>query len=336
MVNRREVAKKAGVSPATVSRVLGNYGSVNPEIAARVNKVAKELGYRPNQAARTLKTNRTGRIGVIVHQIVNPYYAEIVGGIEEQAKAEGYVVSVCAASDVDDLSVVDGFLDQQFDGVVFAASWYAYNNTRLPGLVVNGLPAVFGSEVECPADCDFYRVTFDWQGISEAAVSYLIGLGHKKIAYISTMGLDDKDNRYTGYRAALKKHGIKLEEKLIISTWPADEYQSGQIGMQAFLARDIKPTALLAFNDLVAAGAIAAMSDAGFRVPDDISVMGHDDIAFASLLRPSLSTVRVPKKEQGRLLVWILARIMRGEEIKRVWPIEGGLVIRQTTRKLER
>ncbi|MGE5530222.1 MAG: LacI family DNA-binding transcriptional regulator [Patescibacteria group bacterium] len=342
MVNRRDVAKKAGVSPATVSRVLGNYGSVSPEIAARVLKVATELGYRPNLAARSLKTNRTGRIGVIVHDITNPYYAEIVGGIEERAKMEGYTVSVCAASNVGDLDLVNGFLDQQFDGLVVASSWYAFAHTRLPALAANGLPVVLGPEASPPPgdehESHYHRVVYDWRGTVEAAVSYLIGLGHRRIAFLSSMNVNEENGKYLGYTAALAKHGLPYDERLVVSLLNPETNTSIQVGqkeMETLLARNVQPTAIMAFNDLVAMGAIATIIDAGLRVPEDISVMGQDDVALAAVMRPGLSTIRVPKIEQGRLLVWIIARLLQGEEIKKVWNLDGGLVIRQTTQRLQ-
>lgn len=338
MANRRDVAKRAGVSPSTVSRVLGGYRNVSPRIAARVIEAADALGYRPNLAARSLKTKRSQRIGVIVHQVNNPYYAEIIEGIEEVAKNEGYVVSVCALSSRSDFPAVDKFLDQQFDGVIvaFATKWDIFHQTRLYTQALNGMPVVFsGAPPDSPpGDQPYISLIYDWRGAAEAAVSYLLDMGHEKIAFISSLALDGENLKYQGFCCALRSRGMALDEQLLVSTAPIDGFEAGRKGVETLLFRGVHPTAIFAYNDTVAIGAIAALTDAGYSVPDDVSIVGHDDITVASFTRPGLSTVRVPKAEQGRLSCQILIRASRGEAVQKTWMLQGALAIRQTTRRV--
>ncbi len=330
MVTRNDVARKAGVSPATVSRVLGGYRNVREDHRRLVLSVAAELGYRPNQTARSLRTGRTNRIGLIVSNLINPYYTEVISGVEEVARREGYVVSVCDAL-YENYAYLRAFAAQQWDGLIIAASNLVFREIGASLMPRQGIPVVLGPELT-EAGSEFPRIKLDWELEAEKAVTYLLGLGHRHVAFVSETKMDNPLNgRHNGYRRALAAAGVEYDPALCVSCFEMmGSPQLGLYGVRRLLARGVKPTAIFAANDLIAMGAIAALAEAHLNVPEDISVLGFDDLSFAAMTTPALSTVAVPKWEQGRMLAEMLLNTLSGVP-PRTEALTGSIIVRQST-----
>jgi LacI family transcriptional regulator len=315
-VSLRAVADRAGVSVATVSRVLSN--SSHPVAAAtrkRVMEASDSLGFRPNQLARALVTARSQTVGVVVHDISDPYFGELVRGLEDGLRPHGYRLFV-ASSDRDpvrELEYVRAFDGYQAEAIVFAASALEERDYRrdLDDLVghfrARGGVTVLLSDHFLPG----HGVHFDNRAAVSEMVSYLAGKGHERIGFIQGPGeLTVSHTRFAAYRETLDRLGLSTDPTLV-----AQGNFSIQGGMEAAeqLIEVDQPTAILAANDLMAIGAIRALLDSGIRIPEDISIAGFDDMPLAAFAPVPLTTMRVPVYDIGRRGAEILARVLDGE-----------------------
>jgi LacI family transcriptional regulator len=300
-----DVARRAGVSTATVSRVLAGVGPARPETRERVRSAAAALGFRPSGIARSLKTHTTRTIGLIVTDIENPYFPELVRAIEDAASASGFVVLLCnAANDPDrEAGYLDLLVERRVDGVVIAASglgdhhqeWLA--DAPLPVVLVNS--AVAG--VPLPA------IASDNRGGGRMAVDYLLSIGHRKIGHLTAPARNiDGPDRLAGARDALREAGIP-EATLTVKVG-APDVSGGQQAMQELMREAPETTAVFAYNDLMAIGAMRAVRALGQRIPDDVSVVGFDDVTLAAYVDPPLTTVGQSTAELGRWAFGALAR----------------------------
>lgn len=307
VVSIRDVAAEAGVSVATVSRVLDpdNDYPVRPETRQGVITTAARLGYRPNDLARALLQRRTGTIGVLIPDISNPYYADIVRGVEDVLSGSGRRVVLCNTNrDVEKASrYMDMLLKTRVDGVVVVGGGSTRLASFLQPLAVYGTRVVAIGRHNLP----FPSIQVNNVEASRQATEYVLSLGHTVIGCIT--GPADSytvQDRLAGYRAALRARGLSVRPRLIIK---ADfEETGGYTGTRRLLAARDRPTAILAANDRSAVGVLAALADAGVAVPRDMSVMGFDDIPLASFLRPALTTVAVPASQLGREAALLLER----------------------------
>jgi LacI family transcriptional regulator len=295
MVTIRDIAREAGVSVGTVSNVLNGRDNVTEVTRARVHEVITRYGYRPSAVARGLSTGNTVTLGLIVSNILNPFASSFASGAIEAAQGAGYGLMVMGAShDSHDLSQqVDILVRQWVDGIVIATE-------PLPERILRQIPFGDTPLVMMDYPAPFHKnviglVNFDWQGASYAAIRHLLKLGHRRIGYIG--GISDNPSsklREAGYLDALQEVGIVADRRLIRSgNYLAD---SGYDGARALLQTSEPPTAILAANDLMAVGAMKAIREQELHVPDDISLIGMDDVFFASLLSPPL-TILVPKNK---------------------------------------
>lgn len=316
-VSLRAVAELAEVSVATVSRVMSESSHpVAQETRKRVLAAAKRLGFQPNQLARALVTSRSQTVGVIVHDISDPYFGELVKGLEDEIRADGYRLFV-ASSDRDperELEYLRAFEAYQADALVFAASSLegaAYRQEV--GAVVDRFESRGGiTLVLSDHFVEGNRVQFDNRTATAEMVAHLVGLGHHRIGFIrGPSDLTVSEHRHHAFRRALEERGLPYMEELV-----ADGAFSVEGGKRA--AMEIveagKPTAIFAANDLMAIGATRALLDAGYRVPDDISVAGFDDMPMAEYAPVPLTTVRVPTYEIGREGAILFRRIVAGED----------------------
>lgn len=298
-VSIHDVAAQAGVSVATVSRVLATPSDypVRPETRQGVLTAAARLGYRPNDLARALIQGRTGTVGVLIPDISNPYYAQVMRGVEDVIYASGRRVVLCNTNrDVEKASTyIDTLLKARVDGVVIVGG----GSTRLASFL--GPLAVYGTRVVVIGrhNLPFPSIQVDNVEAARRATEYLLSLGHTAVGCIT--GPADSytvQDRLAGYKAALKAHGLSLRRRLIVE---ADfEEAGGYAAARQLLATRDRPTAVIAANDRSAMGVLAALADAGIAVPGEMSVMGFDDIPLASFLRPALTTVSVPSSQLGR------------------------------------
>jgi DNA-binding LacI/PurR family transcriptional regulator len=307
VVSIRDVAAEAGVSVATVSRVLTPESSypVRPETREGVIKAAARMGYRPNDLARALLQGRTGTVGVLIPDISNPYYAEIVRGVEDVVSASGQRVVLCNTNrDVEKASrYMDTLLKARVDGVVIVGGGSTRLSSFLRPLGAYGTRVVVIGRHDLP----FPSIRVNNVEAARQATEYLLSLGHSMIGFIT--GPADSytvQDRLAGYRETLRARGLSIRTRLIVK---ADfEEAGGYAGGRQLLALRDRPTAILAANDRSAVGVLAALADAGAKVPEDISVVGFDDIPLATFLRPALTTVAIPSSQLGREAALLLGQ----------------------------
>jgi len=299
-VTIRDVADRVGVHPSTVSRVLNpaTRGRITPEIVAKVNAVAAELGYRPNQTARGLRTNRTQTIGVLIPDITNPLFPPIIRGIEDGLGAHGYTAILGNTDNIAarETEAVATMRARQVDGLILATA--RRDDPIVAECIAEGLPLVL---VNRTADADGVSsiVNDDALGIA-LAVRHLKTLGHTRIAHIAgPRSLSTGEARRRSFLEIIKAEGLEADEVLVAETSAFSE-DEGLRACADLIARDLEFTAIVAANDLIALGAYEAISDAGLTCPDDISVTGFNDMPFVDRLTPPLTTVRIPHYELGR------------------------------------
>lgn len=323
-----EIAQMAGVSVSTVSRALsnGNY-PLKEETRQRILELAEEMGYKPNLVARSLQSNRSHLVGVIVDRMQSPFAAATVQGIQDGLRNEGYSISIAYSNRDQELAeeAINSFYSRQVDGIIILNSWLHHFNDRI--LSLQNRPFIFVNRLfgNCICNC---VGPGDHIG-AQIATQHLIDLGHQRIGYIN--GMEDwieAQNRLAGYQEVLSKHGLPLDQALIKQgDWGVD---SGYRAAQELLSLEERPTAIFAANDMMALGAIYAIQEAGLQIPDDIALVGYDDRDFAAWIRPALTTIRMPSYEMGQAAARLLLKQFSGEELEDATQIPGKLIIRQS------
>lgn len=309
-----DVAREAGVSMATVSRVVNNNPNVKPQTRKKVYEAIERLGYRPNAVARGLASKKTTTVGVVIPDIANANFAEVARGIEDIANMYHYNIILCNADKRKDkeIRVINTLLEKQVDGLLFMGGIVtdehiqAFNTSNVPIV----LCATTDEKGTMPSvDIDHETAAYD-------AVRKLLAEGHVRIAMISGT-LQDPANgyaRYQGYKRALEESGIALDEALVrIGNY---RYESGIEAAQYFVGLSERPTAIFAATDEMAIGAIHGIQDAGLAVPGDISVIGVDNIRMASMVRPLLTTVAQPMYDIGAVSMRLLTKLMKKENVE--------------------
>jgi LacI family transcriptional regulator, galactose operon repressor len=327
----RDIARMTNLSTATVSRVLNNKPDVSPHARKLVQDMIDTHNYNPSSVARSLSLNKTNTIGLILPDITNPFFPELARGIGNRAKDFGYsVIHYDLNNDNSELAKAINMLrTKQVDGIIIV-QWAS--------LFLKELDAVLRDE-EIPIvaidreDSNNY-VNFDNIVSSFMAVSYLLENGHRKIAHITgDMDTIAGQKRKAGYVKALQENRIALDNSLVIQG--KFTIESGKNSMRELLKSNIKPTAVFAANDMIAIGVYEAIHEAGLHIPEDISVIGHDDIEFSSLIKPELTTVVVPRYQLGISCVEVLNCMMK-KRSKELFPhnLAPSMAIRSSVRKL--
>lgn len=326
----REVAKRAKVSTATVSRTINNSGLVDPDTAARVMRAVVELNYYPDTHARTLVSGRSRILGLIVSDITNPFFPELVKGFEDVAVRQGYEILV-SSTNYDTARMehcVRRMLERKVDGIAMMTS--ERDEPLIEQLASRRVPVAF-LDVG-PARRHFRNIEVNYaRGIGEA-VDYLMSLGHRRIAFISgPQGLPSAQIRCAAFLDHLEQSGADCDHCTVVNG--DHTVDGGLAAMERLMAEDSTPTAVMASNDLCAIGALRAVHRAGLRVPDDISIIGFDDIHLAEFTEPPLTTVRLSRTEVAEWAVsWLLDEIEGRDTENQSWPpIETRLVVRQST-----
>jgi LacI family transcriptional regulator len=334
MASITEVARLAGVSTATASRVVSSSDyPVSAATRARVLEAAETLDYVPNALARGLLKSRVPVVAVIVHDITDPYFSEVVRGVEDGAAAAGYLVITCSSErDAErERSYVRLLRSIRAAAVVFAGSGLddpSLNDEierHLAAMRADGAAVVHLS----PHALGAPEVSIDNAAGIAAMVSALVGLGHRQIAFLAgPRSLFVARDRLAGYRQGLEAAGIQPDERLVVHT--GFDHDGGLLGVDTLLAGEAPFTAICCANDLLALGALQRLAELGIDVPGHVSVAGFDDIFTAALTAPSLSTVRLPLREMGRLGFEHADRVLAGDSPEpRLLPTE--VVLRGST-----
>lgn len=294
----RDVAVQAGVSHQTVSRVINNSERVTPDTRKRVEDAIKELGYRPNAIARSMAKGHTHTLGCISPNLTNYIFASIIESAQAEARRLGFFILTGCASSADEVPpLLDEMLNRRVDGLLVLNPRDDNRYLHLLPLIQGGMPVVYLKN--SPNGEPVSSVCSNDQSGGYQATQYLLELGHTSIATIT--GPENEEctqDRLEGYRQILSESSIKQEEALVIKgDWSAES--AGQ-AVQQLLASATPFSAIFAQNDRMAVGTIRALRDSGLRVPQDISVIGYDDIPLASYFDPPLTTIRQPMDEFGR------------------------------------
>ena len=307
----KEVAREAGVSVATVSRVFNDKGPVREETRLRIQEVAQRLGYAPHAMARSLITKKTGTLGVLLPDLYGEFFSEVIRGADLAARREGYHILVSSShSDRSEVEAVLRALRGRIDGIIVMSP--EADARALGANLPATLPIVLLScRVEGTA---FDSINIDNYGGALAMIRHLAGLGHRRIAHVKgAPGNNDALERLLGYRDAMRSFADDGTEELEIEGdfSEASGYRAGG----EILRMQPLPTAVFTANDAMAVGLLSALQEAGLRVPDDMAVAGFDDIPVARFLSPPLTTVRLDIADLGALAVQrLLLAMTRGED----------------------
>lgn len=327
MANIQQVAEEAGVSVATVSRVLNGQNSVTSKTRHKVEVAIEKLNYKPSALGRNLRNSESRLLLVLIPQISNPFYFEIIKGIESTAIRHNHNILLCETDSNSDREEIyfDLVRNKMADGII----------SMDPAVDIEKLKQL--AERHAIIQCSEYSldsgipyVTIDNENAAYQAVNHLIQLGHTKIALINS----DETYLYArkrkmGYKRALEKHGIKVNEDYIFHN-KSLVFESGQQTMKKILELEDRPTAIFAVSDLLAIGALKEINANGLNVPDEIALIGFDKIDFSNMTHPTLSTIAQPMYEMGTTAANMLLKKIKGEEVESVI-LGHELVVREST-----
>ncbi|WP_342504772.1 LacI family DNA-binding transcriptional regulator [Sporosarcina sp. FSL K6-2383] len=327
MANIQQVAKEAGVSVATVSRVLNGQNSVTAKTRMKVEVAIEKLNYEPSMLGRNLRNSKSRLLLILIPQISNPFYFEIIKGIESTAIQHNHNILLC---ETDSSSAREDIYfnlvrKKMADGIISMDP--AVNIETLTKL------AERHAIIQCSEyslDSGIPYVTIDNEGAAYQAVNHLIQLGHEKIALINS----DETYLYArqrkmGYKKALEQHGIEVKEEYIYQN-KGIGFDYGQQTMRKILAMEDRPTAIFAVSDLLAIGALKEINAMGLNVPNDIAIIGFDKIDFSNMTHPTLTTIAQPMYQMGTTAANMLIKKIKGEQVESVI-LDHELVIRGST-----
>lgn len=330
-----QIAEICGVSKATVSRVINNNPrGVGEETKKRVNQVIEELNYRPNALARGVAVSRSHMIGVIVPDVSNFFYPKVIRGISDYLEPRGYSTIICN-SDYDpkkEAELLMSLVDRRVDGVILCsgisnkAFLEEFRKYQVP-LVLLG--RTFDSSVSEAS------ITGDNVKGGKKAASYLIRGGNRRIVYVEgNTETSGSRQRLTGYKEALSEHGIPFDQELVVSGEYSVEF--GKQVVQSLLEKKIAFDAIMTGSDLIAIGVVSGLLDAGIQIPEEVEVMGFDNIELSEVFRPALSTVSKPHYDMAQYLAKQIIHVIEGEKMEMThMVVEPMLKLRETTKPRE-
>lgn len=320
MMKRRptieDVARLSGVSVSTVSLVINNRGYVSPEARKKILRVVDELSYHPMRSARGLASKTSGNLGFILSEDhfsqAEPFYTRIFLGTEFEARNHNFYILLTTVGKVFDKKrgVPRFLLERNVDGVIIAGKVNPGLMTYIDSLAI---PTVL-------VDYELARsrhssVLIDNRAGVHAAMAHLIRMGHREVAFIAgDIEHPSIAERFSGYRDALKDHEIPFQESLVAVSEADLRGEDGASAIARILARGVHPTAVMAANDAMAIGCLRHLRESGLRVPDDVAVVGFDDIEMSSHVDPPLTTIRVFKEEMGKLAVIRLVEMIKSKQ----------------------
>ncbi len=299
-ITLKDVAKKAGVSLSAASRALNGRQDVSEETRKRISETARELGYVPNRFAASLKFQKTHTIGVIIEDNANPFWAEVLKGVESQAQEKGYqiILANTSRSYEREVRAIQTLIQRRVDGLLIAPNQEKYDDLFMirdlgvPFVIIGrhikafepmGIPMVYSDEID-----GGYRAT-----------RHLIERGCKKIAFVGAQSYNTASiERSEGYKTALKEAGIEIDDRLIKTG--GIEIDGGYKSVMELIRDGMQFDGIFAYNDLMAFGVIKALKDNKIKIPQEVKIIGYDDIPFSALITPSLTTMRIQKQEMGK------------------------------------
>jgi len=337
-----DIAKEANVSVATVSRVLNNTAPVKKATRDKINELINKHQFQPNALARSLSKKETGMIGFLLPDITNPFFPEVLSGFDSEARKMGYTFFLCdtvitnedsAEQYLRESQYLNVLMEKQVDGIVMLGGRVDLASPgeeltrevvelakRVPVLLING--NLGGAPLN--------RVAADEKAGAGLAVSHLIELGHTDIALIGGyLGMSNTLQRRLGFLRTMQRNGLKPRKEAMLHGG-FSVAKGIRFAEQLFQLPQL-PTAIMCMNDLVAIGALQAANKAGLRVPEDISIVGYDDIPFASYSIPELTTVSLRANEMGQAAAGVLHKMIGKEKVPRTTIIHPELVVRKST-----
>ncbi len=326
-----DIAKRLGVAPSTVSRALSDHPDVRKSTKDQIKKLAKELNYSPNPIARSLQSNRTTTIGVIVPEIKHDFFASAISGIEEVAYESGYTIIVCQSNESYEREVVNthALMHHRVAGVIVSISQCTKCGDHFQDLIKRKIPLVFFDRV-CE-DVNASKVVIDDTKSAFDAVSYLVKRGYKRIAHLAgpkELGICIR--RKNGYLDALKKVGLDAPGGFV--RYGGLHEEDGYKSMDAMLKEGSVPDAIFAVNDPVAIGAFQKIKEAGLRIPNDIAIVGFSNNRITALVDPPLTTVNQPSFEMGKRAAQILVDTIEDGSLEpRTLTLDTELIARAST-----
>jgi LacI family transcriptional regulator len=333
VANIKEIAKRSGVSVGTVSKVLNFDKSVTQKNKDKVIKTIGELNYRPNRIARSLSKGKTKNIGFIIPDIKNPFFPELVSGVSDVLVSNGYYVFLCSSDNSpnkEDLYIND-LVSMWIDGIIIAPSETENRDIKIFNNIISPFVIVDREIRGLKKD----QVIINNKKGAYNAVKYLIEKGHKKI--VALQGPEyttTAQNRLAGWKMSMEEHSLFKEEYIF---WGDFSIDSGYEMMKKVFDRIGMVDAVFACNDLIALGAIQAIEEKEYKIPDDISIIGFDDIYLSRFLKPPLTTVRQPAYKMGKIAAETLLDRINGlkEKSPKKIVVEGDLIIRRSVKKKE-
>jgi len=330
MVTIKDIARELGLSVNTVSRALNNKPDVSRQTRARVLETARRLHYVPNTIARSLVTRRSNTLGLVVTDVVNPFYSRVIRGVEETARQHGYTIILLNTNerDEDEKAAIRVLRSKRVDGMIISP--VQVSRDHIAALQEDGYPFVLINRYFPDLDTDY--VINDNRLGAYLATSHLIRLGHRRITHITgPEHVSSVRERLRGYRQALEEGGVAADQQHVIHT--SLSLEGGYRATQQLLDGCSLPTALFTYSDLLAVGALKAIREAGLRVPEDVALVGYDDIEFAAFLEVPLTTISQRSYEIGSCGVELLLDILAnpGEQRQRRHTVlQPRLVVRKS------
>lgn len=329
-----DIAREAGVSIATVSRVINNTKPVSPALRARVYQVIERNHFKPNTLAQGLVTKKTNMIGIIVPDISNAVFGMLTKGINSVCTRMGYTIMLCESQGdlKKELHLLDIMEDKQIEGLLFAG--VDVNHTLVNAMLKKDYPVVLVTQEASEDEGAVSTVVHDNVRAMYDAVKFLLDNGHERIAYLGGPKNDFSSGmkRLKGYRMALEEVGIKVRDSYIVQG--EFSFPSGYEGMKTLYEENSKlPTAVVTGSDVIAVGAIQYLDSMRVRIPDEISIMGFDDSDFATYFKPELSTVRIPYVDEGEKAARMLIQLINGEQKEPMIEYVPHKIIRRSTTK---
>ena len=336
----KDIAKRCGVSVSTVSRALNDNAEINAETKAMILQVVQETGFVPNNSARNLKRTDTNNIAVLVKGITNPFFTSMIKIMEEEIHKKKFSFVLHHVEEYED--EVDVALElikeKRLKGIVFLGGHFFHSEEKFEQITVPFVFSTVGAKPEGMSKDIYSNIAVDDRIASKKMVSYLIELGHKEIAVI-TPEIGDRTigyQRLQGYREALSEKNIKFQEKLVCNVdKELDLYsmENGFVTTQKLIDSGTRFTAIFAMSDSLAIGACRALKDAGYKIPEDVSVAGYDGIEWGDYYVPRLTTLKQPVEAMAVQTIQLLFNIIAGKSKHMHIDFEGEIQIKESTAK---
>lgn len=328
----RDIARIAGVSTATVSRAFAKPGQVAEPTRTKVLDLAERLGYRLNMRAVDFRHGRTNAIIVLVSDIANPFYSEFFKGIEEHARSDGYILLIgdTAGDATSEETYIGMLLTGRADGLII-------NTAFCPQSLAEQFSRTSPTQLPAVVSCsdldglDVPTVRIDNYRSSQLAAEHLLGLGHRRMAVIcGPLSMRSFHDRLAGFADLVRQAGVGIPDDMIVTGRMTIE--SARALTTGLMTRDDPPTAIFAHSDEMAMGAVHALRNLGLRVPEDVSVVGYDDMNYANVVTPALTTIHLPRRLWGATACQqLLSQIRSGERAPRSMDMPTELIVRQST-----